>query len=500
VDNHIHSAGAMTAKSLLRFIGDKLQSSPDDVVKLDHGKGVTLSELFKQLHLKREDLTVDMLDVSGASKMFHRFDHFNSAYNPFGVSDLRSVFMKIENHQNGLYFAELIKQLFEQNEKQGNNTYLEPRLSVYGKTRKDWDQVADWVVNFKLSSPHVRWVVQIPRIYHIYRHAKSLKNFQEFLDNLFLPLFEVTADPTSHPNLHKLLSEVVAFDTVDDESSFDSLALNKMRYPAEWDDEDKPPYSYQCFFFYANLYSLNQFRQSKGLPTFTFRPHCGESGPLDHLATGYLLANSINHGIRLIDSPTLQYLFALSQVGLSISPLSNNVLFCPLEKNPFKAFMTIGMNVALSTDDPLQFHTTQEPLVEEYTIAKQLWKFSVTDLSEIARNSVLQSGLTIAEKKAILGPNYMLAGVQGNDPNCSNIPDVRVAFRKEQLDEEYEFVAKASGMQTKPSLHWSDLAVPVISKVHAEKLVKAAGTLEPEQRFPEKHEPEKEYIPSPSNQ
>lgn len=65
-------------------------------------------------------------------------------------------------------------------------------------------------------------------------------------------------------------------------------------------------------------------------------------GPLDHLATGYLLASSINHGIRLADSPTLQYLFFLSQVGLSISPLSNNVLFCALDKNPFKNFMHLG--------------------------------------------------------------------------------------------------------------------------------------------------------------
>jgi len=331
-------------------------------------------------------------------------------------------------------------------------------------------------------------LVQIPRIYHIYRHTKSVKNFQEFLDNLFLPLFEVTADPTSHPNLHKLLAEVVAFDTVDDESAFDTLAPSKMRYPSEWDDEDKPPYSYQCYFFYANLYALNQFRQSKGLSTFTFRPHCGESGPLDHLATGYLLANSINHGIRLADSPTLQYLFVMSQVGLSVSPLSNNILFCPLEKSPFKNFMHCGMNVALSTDDPLQFHTTQEPLVEEYTIAKQLWKFTVTDLSEIARNSVLQSGLTHAEKKAILGPSYLLSGVNGNDPNCSNIPDVRVAFRHEQLHDEFEFVAAASGLQLKGDLTAKVLIIPVSDKAS-----------EKHEAIPVKQEPEREYVRTPSH-
>lgn len=41
--------------------------------------------------------------------------------------------------------------------------------------------------------------------------------------------------------------------------------------------------------------------------------------------------------------------------------------------------------------------------MEEYAIAAQVWKLSTCDLCEIARNSVLQSGLSdkviIAEKK-----------------------------------------------------------------------------------------------------
>lgn len=35
----------------------------------------------------------------------------------------------------------------------------------------------------------------------------------------------------------------------------------------------------------------------------------------------------------------------------------------------------------------------KEPLMEEYAIAAQLWKLSTCDVCEIARNSVLQSGL-----------------------------------------------------------------------------------------------------------
>ena len=32
-------------------------------------------------------------------------------------------------------------------------------------------------------------------------------------------------------------------------------------------------------------------------------------------------------------------------------------------------FFLRGLNVSLSTDDPLQIHLTKEPLVEEYSIA-----------------------------------------------------------------------------------------------------------------------------------
>lgn len=36
----------------------------------------------------------------------------------------------------------------------------------------------------------------------------------------------------------------------------------------------------------------------------------------------------------------------------------------------------------------------QEPLMEEYAIAAQVFKLSTCDMCEIARNSVLQSGLS----------------------------------------------------------------------------------------------------------
>ena len=93
--------------------------------------------------------------------------------------------------------------------------------------------------------------------------------------------------------------------------------------------------------------------------TFVLRPHCGEAGDPDHLASAFLTSHSISHGILLRKVPALQYLFYLKQIGIAMSPLSNNSLFLTYERNPFPDFFKAGLNVSLSTVDPLQFHFTK---------------------------------------------------------------------------------------------------------------------------------------------
>jgi hypothetical protein len=79
-------------------------------------------------------------------------------------------------------------------------------------------------------------------------------------------------------------------------------------------------------------------------------------GPSHHLCTGFLLADSINHGISLErdDCQCLQYLYYLAQIGLATCPLSNDSLFMPLARSPIGRFFERGLLVALGTDDPLQ--------------------------------------------------------------------------------------------------------------------------------------------------
>ena len=140
------------------------------------------------------------------------------------------------------------------------------------------------------------------------------------------------------------------------------------------------------------------------------------------------VTSEVNSVSFVFQAPVLQYLYYLAQIGIAMSPLSNNSLFLSYHRNPLPEYLSRGLMVSLSTDDPLQFHFTkvclgqpahaastlkaikkpgdviwllcvcvfvlQEPLMEEYSIAAQVWKLSSCDMCELARNSVLMSGFS----------------------------------------------------------------------------------------------------------
>ena len=85
----------------------------------------------------------------------------------------------------------------------------------------------------------------------------------------------------------------------------------------------------------------------------------------------------------------------------------------------------------MSTDDPLQIHLTREPLVEEYSVAAQVWKFSGTDLCEVARNSVLHSGFPDRLKQHWVHTEFWRSGPEGNSIQKTNVPALRMVFRKD---------------------------------------------------------------------
>ena len=93
---------------------------------------------------------------------------------------------------------------------------------------------------------------------------------------MFQPLFEVTQDPTSHPELHIFLQRVIGFDSVDDESKAEKRCAvpvlaelirrlyRKYPVPREWNTAQSPPYAYWLYYMFANMASLNKWRQTRG--------------------------------------------------------------------------------------------------------------------------------------------------------------------------------------------------------------------------------------------
>eukprot|EP00913_Durusdinium_trenchii_P025663 g24087.t1 len=394
VDNHIHLAAAMTPRMLLAFIKEKLQKEPEREVI----KGKSLKKLImeavnfdetspgggaRELDEERLDscLHVDALRTVADDHFYHRFDNFNDAYSPLGCAHLRTglwtVFLKSSNHIQGAYFGELAKAVIESYEQ--NDTYAEMRLSIYGKNlreswlRPEWDDLAKWLkANDLHSSPATSrnlWMIQIPRVFGAFHKGGLISNFEELLNNIFQPLFEVALDPDTHPELAEVLPDPRTHGSPAPWGVGSQLYGEHVLPPHDgdvlrpqlWAVSENPPYSYYSFYIYVNLCRWNHLCQLLGRPWhLTFRPHAGEAGEVHHLATTFLLADGINHGVNLQHSPVLQYLYFITQIGISVSPLSNNSLFLKMSKNPFPDFFQRGLNVTLSTDDPLMFHATKD--------------------------------------------------------------------------------------------------------------------------------------------
>ena len=448
IDTHCHLVAGMTAKELLDYMKEQFLYHADDVI--DQKKGTTLSALQDALGIRNiKELTVDSLDVQADQSIWKRFDNFNSKYNPLRESALRSLFLKTSNEMNGRYLAEIIKRVFQRNLRD-SFTFTEFRVSIYGRKQSEWRLLARWFANNGMASISNKFLIQIPRIYHVYRKRGEVTSFAEFLDNIFRPLWNVSIDPMLDPELHNFLQHVSGFDSVDNESDLDTLKIHSEDvpniYPEDWTYEDNPPYWYWMYYMHVNIKLLNCYREGKGMSTLSFRPHCGESGSPHHLIDGLLLTSGISHGINLRKNAPLQYLYYLTQIGVAVSPLSNNALWLQYIKNPFPSLFRRGLAVSLSSDDPLMFHHTTQPLIEEYAMASKIYHLTSTDTCEIAKTSVLTSGFDDGVKMKWLGEKYFLRSSKGNKTHKSHVPDTRCAFRFETYHDEVRYL---EGLSTK---------------------------------------------------
>ena len=145
-------------------------------------------------------------------------------------------------------------------------------------------------------------------------------------------------------------------------------------FPKDWTENENPPYTYYMYYLYHNIKVLNCFRHERELNTFNLRPQCGEAGSIQHLVAAFMMADSITDGTTLTTSPVLQYLFYLCQISITVSPVCNSALPLDYNKLPSPDFLAHGLRVSLSTNTPLRFYFTKEPLMNEYSILARKFK------------------------------------------------------------------------------------------------------------------------------
>ena len=101
-------------------------------------------------------------DHSSIQDYDSKFSGFEDAYGRLKHYSIALV-KKTDNHINGRYFAELLKEVMSDLE-ESKYQNAEPRLSIYGRSRDEWDHLASWAVKYDVYSDNVRWLIQIPRL------------------------------------------------------------------------------------------------------------------------------------------------------------------------------------------------------------------------------------------------------------------------------------------------------------------------------------------------
>ena len=64
--------------------------------------------------------------------------------------------------------------------------HVEWRVSIYGRKLSEWSSLASWVCTNNLFHENVRWLVQTPRLYNVYREANvaGVSSFGDLIRNV----------------------------------------------------------------------------------------------------------------------------------------------------------------------------------------------------------------------------------------------------------------------------------------------------------------------------
>jgi adenosine deaminase len=127
--------------------------------------------------------------------------------------------------------------------------------------------------------------------------------------------------------------------------------------------------------------------------------HAGEEGPAAYItdALDLLQVERVDHGVRAPEDPQLMARLAASGTALTVCPLSNVKLrvFPRMAEHNLKRMLDAGLRVTVNSDDPAYFGGY---LAQNYLEVAEALDLSRAELATLARNSLLASFVTTAER------------------------------------------------------------------------------------------------------
>lgn len=129
--------------------------------------------------------------------------------------------------------------------------------------------------------------------------------------------------------------------------------------------------------------------------------HAGEEGPAEYIrqALDVLHVERIDHGVRIIEDPTLVRRVAAEGIGLTVCPLSNLRLQVvdDVAKVPIRQLLDSGVCVTVNSDDPAYFGGY---IADNYAALAETG-LSIAALADIAGNSIEACFAPEADKAAM---------------------------------------------------------------------------------------------------
>lgn len=135
---------------------------------------------------------------------------------------------------------------------------------------------------------------------------------------------------------------------------------------------------------------------------FRTSAHAGEASGAESIRTAIdtLHVDRIGHGTRAKEDPALVAYLAESRIPLEVCPTSNicSGVVSTFKNHPVVEYMQAGLNITISTDDPVMFDTT---LAREFRLLASEFKLDREDIRSLIHQAIEASWMPPERKHAV---------------------------------------------------------------------------------------------------